>query len=748
MQATTKSISLNVRGNLKQLETIKHWMDDSVIDIAYGGSKGCMTGSCKIRTNKGLVNISDVKIGDRVLTINETTKQNEYKLVLDTKQYSSGGSNQYHKIITFVMKSGEQFSLTPNHEIYENGNWTSSGEFAKRILERDNGWLSNLKYGASSFDSSLWQDKKHYFKTIFYKQGVFKNSLNCESAKDELSNSPISCYSFLREQGEQANCKSHQLYSFGQSSREFRMGYSERKRKPLQRTLSSVIQYSRRKSLELKTKRGESKRNTFQVQKESLYKRNVSSGVWGKSVNDKRRDIATQLEAHNIAEIRYELTNEDVYDLCVDSNNNYCVTSENLIVHNSGKSFLGCSLICGDALMYPETHYFIARQSLTDLRKYTIPSIQEVLTLWGITDDYWKYNGQDNYVKFHNGSKIFFLDAKFQPSDPNYMRFGSMQMTRGWIEESGEFDLECKNNLQASIGRWKNKDYNLAPKLLQTCNPSKNYLYKDYYKANQDGTIEPFRRFVQALPSDNKTLPKDYIENLKKTLSYNEVQRLVYGNWEFDDNPLALMDYTDILGMFTNEFVKPTQERYMSCDISYTGSDKFVITVWHGMVVVKIIAIDKIDDTMVSKKINELRIENRVPMKHVIFDADGLQTFTRNSQQTGLLSGAVAFHNNAKPVKVSGKMENFKNLKAQCYWAFSNACKDSNIFIQEAKYRKQVIEELEQINRKPNQDDGKIALESKKDIKDRLGRSPDFADSLAMRMFFELKGKPKLRIVW
>ncbi|MEK6883938.1 MAG: hypothetical protein AABY22_30185, partial [Nanoarchaeota archaeon] len=43
-----------------------------------------------------------------------------------------------------------------------------------------------------------------------------------------------------------------------------------------------------------------------------------------------------------------------------------------------GKSYLGASLIFGDALIYPETHYFIARQELIDLRKYTIPTIQEV----------------------------------------------------------------------------------------------------------------------------------------------------------------------------------------------------------------------------------------------------------------------------------------------------------------------------------------------------------------------------------
>jgi len=37
-----------------------------------------------------------------------------------------------------------------------------------------------------------------------------------------------------------------------------------------------------------------------------------------------------------------------------------------------GKSYLGASLIFGDALIYPETHYFIARKELNDLRKFTI----------------------------------------------------------------------------------------------------------------------------------------------------------------------------------------------------------------------------------------------------------------------------------------------------------------------------------------------------------------------------------------
>lgn len=428
--------------------------------------------------------------------------------------------------------------------------------------------------------------------------------------------------------------------------------------------------------------------------------------------------------------------NDDIMEICYGGSK------------GSGKSYIGCALILGDALMYPGTFYFIARKKLSDLRKFTIPSIHEVLEVFGIHEKYYKFNGTDNYFEFYNGSRIFLLDAKYLPSDPTYTRFGSMQMTRGFIEEAGEFELECKNNLQASIGRWKNDLYKLKGKLLQTCNPAKNYLYSDYYIKDKLGTIEAYKKFIQALPSDNKMLPPDYIEGLMKILNPNETQRLIYGNWEYDSNPYALFDYNDILGMYTNEFVMKTEDRYMSCDISYTGSDKFVITIWAGFVIEKIIAIDRIDDTSVSKKIQELRIEHRIPLKNVVIDADGLQKFTRHSTKYGTLKGVKEFVNNSAPIKINGKTENFKNLKAQCCFKLAEMVKENKIFIQDPSFRKQVIEDFEQINRAPLNDDTRIAMEKKEDVRKRYGHSPDFYDSVFMRMVFEIKPKSEVRIVW
>jgi len=192
-----------------------------------------------------------------------------------------------------------------------------------------------------------------------------------------------------------------------------------------------------------------------------------------------------------------------------------------------------------------------------------------------ISEDYVTYKGNANVFEFYNGSVIYLIYAKYIPSDPNYTRFGSMQITRGWIEEAGEFDVNAKNNLSASVGRWKNDKYNLKAKILQTCNPAKNYLYKDYYLKHKTGELEPHKKFIQALPSDNKKLAKGYLEHLNNVLSPSEKKRLLFGNWEYDDDPNALCDYESIISIFENDHVQCEGQKYITGDIARFGSDNY-----------------------------------------------------------------------------------------------------------------------------------------------------------------------------
>jgi phage terminase large subunit len=405
----------------------------------------------------------------------------------------------------------------------------------------------------------------------------------------------------------------------------------------------------------------------------------------------------------------------------------------------SGKSYLGASLILGDALIYAGTHYFIARKKLNDLRKYTQPTIVEVLTDWGLDERYYSFNGQDNYYTLYNGSKVFLLEAAYLPTDPDFERFGSIQMTRGWVEEAGELHPKAKAMLQGTIGRWKNDLYNLPGKLLVTLNPSKNFVYEDYYLANKEGRLPSYRKFVQALPTDNKMLPKNYIRDLMRALKGDEksIKRLVYGDWEFDDNPYSMYEYDHICNLFTNSFVKASGSKYMTADIAYMGADIFTVFIWHGFRVVKTYGIDKIDETAIGTKLKELAELHGVPFSNIAYDADGLRKFTANSLSK--LTAAKPFINNAAPIKD----KQYKNLKTECAFMLKEYLEKGLIFIEDLSFKRQIMSDLEQICREPTDDEGKIKLESKKELKKRTGRSPDWFDALLMRFIFELKTAPK-----
>ncbi len=407
----------------------------------------------------------------------------------------------------------------------------------------------------------------------------------------------------------------------------------------------------------------------------------------------------------------------------------------------SGKSFLGVSLIFGDAFIYPGTAYFIARVSLTNIRKFTIPSIMEVFALWGITQKHWKYNGQDNFYELHNGSKIYLLDAAPQPRDELYMRFGSMQITRGFLEEAGEFQEAAKNNLAASVGRWKNDVYGLKPCILQTCNPSKNYLYREYYRKFKENKLEDWKAFVQALPQDNKKLPAGYLENLNRMLSKSQKRRLLDGDWEFDDSADILIDYEKILDCFTNSHV-PDGVGKITCDLARLGGDRIVEVRWNGFrATIKWWKKQGLDVT--GRWLENSRNEMGIGKSDVLCDEDGVgggvvdyekfKGFVNNSSPLPSPDGELDDKGN--PIK-----ENYDNLKSQCSFRMADRINKNGLYIIcDEEIRQLIIEEMEQVRQKNLDSDLKKGVVPKEKIKEILGRSPDFWDAIMMREYFELR---------
>jgi phage terminase large subunit len=392
-----------------------------------------------------------------------------------------------------------------------------------------------------------------------------------------------------------------------------------------------------------------------------------------------------------------------------------------------GKSWVGCSYLITMCLTYPKTRYLMGRSKLDALKKTTLNTFFEVCTEWNLKaiKDY-TFNGSSNVITFYNGSEIILKDLFLYPSDRNFDSLGSLEITGAFIDEANQITEKAKN-VVASRLRYKLDENGLIPKMLMTCNPAKNWVYSEYYRPAQDNTIKPYRKFIQSLVIDNNYISKHYETQLSQ-LDELSKQRLLFGNWEYDATDDSLIDYNSIMGMFSQKGI--TGEKYISCDVARFGSDKTVIMLWEGLHLKYIRTILKSAVNDVVDEIKKLQQENGVNLRNIIVDEDGVGGGVKDYLR------CQGFTNNARALKG----ENYQNLKTQCYYKLADEINKGQIGIScsDVNTKNTITEELEQVRMKDADKDNKLQIIPKDTVKAILGRSPDYADALAMRMYYEI----------
>lgn len=403
-----------------------------------------------------------------------------------------------------------------------------------------------------------------------------------------------------------------------------------------------------------------------------------------------------------------------------------------------GKSWLGSEWLMSMAIAYPNTRWFIGRNQLTNLMASTYMTWIKVCKHHGFKD--WTLNGQSHFIQLGNGSRIDLVDLKYNPSDPLYEDLGSYEFTGGFIEEAGEIDFKAFDVLKTRIGRQMNKEYNIKPKILLTCNPKKNWLYQLVYKPFKNGTLPKEYAFIQALYSDNPYTSKEYETSLSSISDKVLKQRLMFGNWEYEDDDNVLMNYDSIQDLFSNTIVE-TNEKWIVADIARYGSDKTVISRWKGLHCYKIDMYEKLGVDQVGDILKIILQEEKIPFSHCIVDEDGV-----GGGVVDMVRGVKGFQANRSPFpnRVTGKPDNYRNLKGQCAYLLADFVNDHKIKVTcTPEIRELLAEELGQIKRKDGDKEGKMEIEGKDMQKEMIGRSPDIADTFVMRMFFEYEHPTK-----
>jgi len=403
-----------------------------------------------------------------------------------------------------------------------------------------------------------------------------------------------------------------------------------------------------------------------------------------------------------------------------------------------GKSVLGCFWLVSSCLRYKESRWLLGRAKLKTLKESTVKTLFDVLkNIFKFTKDvHYTYNAIEGVVKFVNGSEIVFKDLFLYPSDPEFDSLGSSEYTGAFLDECSEITHKAKEIVMTRL-RYKINEFDIIGKLLACTNPCKNWAYHQFYKLWSNKEKMTSRKFIQALVKDNPNIPKQYIENLKKRDKVTK-ERLLLGNWHYEDDPAKLMDYDKILDIFTNSYVKTEGgAKYLTIDPARFGQDKTVIMVWEGLYITKIFAYKTTDMKFIEEKITQLAEQEQISRSNIVVDEDGIGGGIKDH-----LTGIRGFVNNSTPINQGNEVTNYQNLKTQCYFKLAELINSGKIGanIENETYKELIIEDLEQVKRKDIDDDGKVKLVNKETVKENMGRSPDFSDCMMTRMFFELTG--------
>ena len=395
---------------------------------------------------------------------------------------------------------------------------------------------------------------------------------------------------------------------------------------------------------------------------------------------------------------------------------------------NSAKTYMMCALSILKCLQYPGIRIAVARNTISDLKKSVWTSYTEVFQSFGMAIDVdYKYNTITGEITFSNGSVILWVALSYMPSDPLYTRLGGLLITFAILDEAGEIPVAGKEKLQTRCGRWKNQEYGIKPLIIMTCNPMRNFLYSDFYLPKKEGTLLPYRKFINATYKDNPYADEEMMLQSTRSLPHQEISRLLYGNWETGDDPNSIVSMEDIVEMYDHSIsLNDDKTRYISADIAFK-QDGCVLFVWEGNDVLEIIKVDK-DENVLDKIKDVARIYN-VQTRNITYDSDGVGQYLSQYLRT-----AKAIINNGTPMKG----ENYTNLKTQLYYKLGELIRDGKIKIKTDSFRKELEAELLCVKRKvKTSSDSKMAINSKDDQKKIIGHSPDFSDAMMFKMIYE-----------
>jgi sorbitol-specific phosphotransferase system component IIA len=388
-----------------------------------------------------------------------------------------------------------------------------------------------------------------------------------------------------------------------------------------------------------------------------------------------------------------------------------------------GKSYLGCYFSFYYAVdliqkfkleptKYPIPIGFMGRAQGTDFNDTTLETWKAC-----IPADVYAIKTQDKEIVILDRVKFAYggLDRTEE-----IKKFTSAEYGMIFLDQAEECSRDAVSDLRACCRR-KIGDQPLPYKELYTANPADCWL-KDEFVLRKS----PDKKYIPALPSDNEYLPKTYINTLQEAYKHRPelIQAYLYGSWDSLEgaNVIIKDQWVRYAKGVVKEYDRP--KKIIGADIARYGDDMTVIYFLEGTDILDEKILTHKDTMSTAAEISIWAREKKPDLIGIDVIGVGAGVADRLRQLGHDVLDVNSSEKSAFPDK-------FKNLRAEMWWTAGEKFADHNIKLtwDDADLRRELSTVCYEIK------NGLVQAESKDDVKERLGRSPDKADAYIIGLY-------------
>jgi hypothetical protein len=404
-----------------------------------------------------------------------------------------------------------------------------------------------------------------------------------------------------------------------------------------------------------------------------------------------------------------------------------------------GKSIGGIAALFVLARVFPGSRWIIVRRDLPTLRRNTIPTFER------IKPD--NFVGEMHHatwtVRCANGSEFVFLPENWK-QDKDLDRWKGLECNGFLLEEANELQEAAFKKAIERAGSWRCRGAQPPPLVLLTCNPAKNWVKRMFYDPWKMGKLKAPWHYLPATIEDNPHVDPGYLASLEnlKTADERAYNRFVKGDWEGVDDPEQLIKFEWVIAA-QHDVEHVPGKKSLGVDVARFGNDDTCLGVLDGNEVLALdyhhgIPIDrtadivqatmnaqtidadrvKIDTVGLGAGVADILVRKKFRVREFVAGAKPLERRHKENEDGALLDGPRSFYR-------------FKDIRSQAWWEFRERLRNHELVLpQDPRLTEDLTAPRYYV-------DGEkvLKVESKDEIRERIGRSTDAGDTAVMAAF-------------